>query len=206
MNTRLNFNWSGWFSLLAVGLLLTGGCAEEYHGVKVEKDTGVRASDPNLIGPRIKTLDHLIVPANRVGPVILGGYVQDAIQHLGQPEYVWRQKFDQDSYGSVYYRYKDDCLEFSWIDSAVSPTVLGQIIVQCGKWATKDGVSVGMPLVQALQLIGRYCEQFRQDGIEIFSQNGLWLTANHRNDVVRGIGVWSVKRAKSACPDNEVIN
>jgi hypothetical protein len=77
------------------------------------------------MGQRDMNYDHLIVPGVRIGPVRMGGSVSDAVQHLGDPDKVYRCTFRGPGYNAdeVYYYYNDECIQFTWQDSGVEPLI-----------------------------------------------------------------------------------
>jgi hypothetical protein len=182
--------------LAFIATLLLAGC--ETGGGNWHADSGVRDSDPHLNGPRDMNYDHVIVPGDRIGPVSMGGRVEDAIQHLGEPDKVNRSTFRGPGYNAdeVYYFYKNECIRFVWIDSGVSPVIESGwrgINVTCSKWSTRGGVHVGLPLRDALRLlandgINRWCETTNNSReITILTLEGVWLEAPNRNGNVTRI-------------------
>lgn len=139
VHTRLS-----WLSVLALALTLTGS-----FGVGGQKlKSGTRPSDPRLSGSRDMNYDHLIIAGDRIGPVKMGGLVSDAVSHLGNPDKVLRSTFRGPGYPSdeVHYWYKEECIEFVWMDSGINPTIedgFRGLIVTCGKWSTPSGLRVG---------------------------------------------------------------
>lgn len=171
-----------WVVTLVVALV-SAGCGSD----------GVRPSDPHLTGQRDMNYDHLIVPGERIGPVGLGTKVSDVVQHLGEPDDAWRSTFRGPGYNSdeVYYSYQDECIQFTWMDSGVEPTVengLRGINVTCGKWSTVDGLHVGMPIKDVIEHLGAYCPSNRDDGsLLVVTKEGIWFEAPDRNSAVTRI-------------------
>ena len=93
--------------------LLLAGCAD--GGGNWHRGTGVKDSDPHLNGARDMNYDHLVVPGERIGPVALSGNVEDAVQHLGEPDHVNRSTFRGPGYDAdeVYYYYDNECISFT---------------------------------------------------------------------------------------------
>lgn len=180
--------------VLALALLL-GGCAS--NGIHVEEDTGIKASDPHLIGARDMHFDHLIVPGERIGPVPLGGLVSAAVQHLGEPDRVDRSTYRGPGYDAdeVYYYYNDDCMRFTWIDKGVNPRIEDGwrgINVSCPKWHTAGGIHVGSSIRAAAASLGTYCAKDEGDGgLDSFlvAGNGIWFWSKDRNSPVSEISV-----------------
>jgi len=171
----------GWFLISAIALM-SAGCAGD----------GVKASDPHLVGKRDMNYDHVIVPADRIGPVGLGSKVSEVVQHLGEPDSVSRSTYRGPGITSdeVYYYYRDECIEFTWQDTGLEPTVengLRGINVTCGKWVTQDGLRVGMPIKDVISHLGAYCASNRDDGsLVVATKTGIWFEAPDRNsDVTR---------------------
>ena len=177
-------------AIVLAGLVLAS-CA----GGDWQDDTGVRPSDPQLVGPRDPNFDRLIVPGERIGPVALGGSVQRAIQHLGQPDRVDRSTFRGPGYfaDEVYYHYTADCIRFTWNDSGVNPTIQNgwrTIQVNCPKWATRDGIKVGTHIRDLVARLGTYCPHMRDDGtLMIATKEGIWYYAKDRNSAITRIAV-----------------
>ena len=128
------------------------------HAGPVKK--GAKSSDPRLTGPRDMNYDHTIVPGVRIGPVRLAGLVSDAVQHLGNPDKVWRIRLPNSSSDEVYYWYKDECISFSWQDQGIDPTIDSvdwarfAIEVWCNKWSTPDGIQVGTSMSDLSRHLG----------------------------------------------------
>ena len=177
---------------LAVALVLTGYAGA--HGGSHTK-SGPKSSDPRLNGPRDMNYDHLIVPGDRVGPVKMGGLVSDAVQHLGNPQKVFRSTFRGPGYSSdeVYYYYKDECVEFTWEDSGINPRIetgYRGVNVTCDKWSTSEGLHVGSPMQEVSAHVGQYCPSNRPDGSMIVStKQGIWYEAKNRNSPITIIRV-----------------
>lgn len=156
---------------------------------------GQKPSDPHLQGARDMNFDRLIVPGERIGPVGLGGDVKQTVQHLGDPDRVNRSTFRGPGYyaDEVYYFYDDECISFTWTDADVSPKIengLRGINVKCGKWATSDGIRVGVPIQDVVKRLGEYCPQNREDGsLLIVTKQGVWYWARDRNSPVSMISV-----------------
>ena len=169
--------------------LLTAGCASLGGGA------GLRSSDPQLTGPRDMNYDHLIIPGQRIGPVQMGGFVSEAVRHLGNPDHVYRSTFRGPGYyaDEVYYNYNDECIRFTWMDSGIDPRVESGwrgINVTCGKWSTPDGLHVGSSMRDVANHIGEYCPSTRKDGtLLIATKQGIWFFAKDRNSPVFEISV-----------------
>ncbi len=139
--------------------------------------------------------DHLIVPGYRVGPVRLGGAVSEVVQHLGEPDNVSRSTYRGGGYNAdeVYYYYNDECIQFVWQDSGVEPQIENGyrgIMVTCDKWATADGLHVGMPIKDVITHLGAYCSTTRSDGsLLVITKEGIWFSAADRNSPVSAISV-----------------
>lgn len=160
--------------------------------------SGQKDSDPHVQGARDMNFDRLIIPGERIGPVRLGGDVKQAVQHLGDPDRVHRSTFRGPGYSAdeVYYFYDNDCISFTWLDADVNPKVENGwrgINVKCDKWATANGIRVGMPVQELVHRIGEYCPQNRDDGsLLIATKQGIWYWARDRNSPVSAISVMPV--------------
>lgn len=187
---------------LLAGLMLSG-CAS--GGGAWNSDSGIRASDPHLVGSRDLNYDHLIVPGVRIGPVWLGGRVSDAVQHLGEPDHVSRSTFRGGPYNAdeVYYSYRDECITFVWIDTGVTPTVetgWRGIMVTCDKWSTVDGLHVGMPVSDVISRLGPYCDHNTGNGsVMVETKQGIWVAAPDRNSAVTAIYVMPKESTWQGC-------
>ncbi len=179
-----------WVILSIIALI--AGCASSGTW---QSNTGVRSSDPQLVGNRNLNYDHLIVPGQRIGPVRMGGTVSDAIQHLGQPNRVNRSTFRGAGYSSdeVYYWYTSECIQFTWQDSGVNPEIesgLRGINVTCDKWSTRGGLHVGSRVQDVVAQLGEYCPTNRDDGtLIVASKEGILFWAKDRNSQVTEISV-----------------
>ena len=176
------------FEMSAV-VLLCAGCVA---------GGGIKDSDPHLVGKRDMNYDHLIVPGVRIGPVGLGSPVSNVVQHLGEPSNVTRSTFRGPGYDAdeVTYYYDDECIQFTWMDSGIEPTVengLRGINVYCGKWSTADGIHVGTPIKDLISHLGQYCPSNRDDGsLLITTKEGIWYEAPNRNGAISRILVMPV--------------
>jgi hypothetical protein len=156
---------------------------------------GIKDSDPHLQGPRDMNYDHLIVPGERIGPASLNGKVSYAVQHLGEPDNVSRSTYRGPGYDAdeVYYRYADECIQFTWQDSGVDPTIENGwrgIIVTCDKWKTPTGLHVGSTVQEVVAQLGDYCPTTRDDGsLLIATKSGIWYEAQDRNSPISAIVV-----------------
>jgi hypothetical protein len=179
-----------------VALLPIGGCA-------VADSTWIpnakpRTSDPHLTGKRDMSYDHLIVPGNRIGPVVMGGAVSEAVRHLGEPDSISRSAFRGPGYSSdeVTYRYKEECISFTWEDSGINPQIESGwrgITVTCDKWSTADGLRVGSSMKDVAGRINEYCPSHRDDGsLLITTKKGIWFESKDRNSPVSRIAVMPV--------------
>ena len=178
-----------WVFLITV--IVIAGCASSGTG---QRNTGIRSSDPQLVGNRNLNFDHLIVPGERIGPVRMGGTVSDAIQHLGQPDGVNRDaRHIVNNSDEVYYWYTNECIEFVWLDSGVNPTIERSargINVSCGKWSTGGGLHVGSLMQDVVAQIGEYCFYRGNDGtLTVETKEGIWFWAKDRNSPVTRITV-----------------
>ena len=160
-----------------------------------QQNTGVKASDPRLSGTRDMNYDHLIVAGMRVGPVSLGGPVIEAVNHLGEPERVDRSTFRGPGYNAdeVHYRYKAECIDFTWQDSGIVPNIENGwrgVNVTCSKWSTSSGLRVGSSMMDVISRIGEYCAHNQSDGeLIVATKGGIWFWAENRNSPVERISV-----------------
>ncbi len=183
-------------AFLCLALVVTGGNVRAYAGSHIK---GAKDSDPHLIGERDMNYDHLIIAGDRIGPVRMGGRVSDAVQHLGNPNRVFRSTFRGPGYSSdeVYYNYyKDQCIQFVWMDSGIEPQIekgLRGINVTCNIWSTPGGLHVGSSMQDVAAQIGEYCPSNRSDGsLIIATKNGIWFEAKNRYSPVTIIRVMPV--------------
>jgi len=173
---------------LSLVLIFTGYYNNAYGG-------SLKKSDPRLVGSRDMNYDHMIIPGKRIGPVIMGGLVSDAVQHLGNPDIVNRSTFRGPGYDAdeVLYYYKNECIKFMWIDSGLDPRIeegWRGVTVWCDKWSTPDGMHVGsrMQEVSSSEYARRYCASTREDGsLMILTKKGVWFHGKNRNSPISGI-------------------
>lgn len=169
-----------------------------YAAPRDKSGKGLKASDPHLTGARDMNYDHLIIAGDRVGPVQMGGLVSDAVQHLGNPDSVFRSTFRGPGYSSdeVYYNYKEECIQFTWQDSGLDPRIekgLRGVNVTCGKWSTPDGLHVGSSMKEVNSHVGRYCASNRPNGsLIIATKEGIWYEAKDRYSPITIIRVMPV--------------
>lgn len=178
------------------------------YGADKSHSKGLKASDPHLTGARDMNYDHQIIAGDRVGPVRMGGLVTDAVQHLGNPDRVFRSTFRGPGYSAdeVYYNYKDECIQFVWQDSGIEPRIengLRGINVTCDKWSTPDGLHVGSSMKDVNAHVGRYCPSNRPDGsLIIATKEGIWYEAKDRYSPVTIIRVMPVMNTwQGMCTD-----
>lgn len=179
---------------LPLTVLAVFGVARAAGGNKLKK--GVKSSDPRLAGTRDMNYDHLIIAGQRIGPVSLGGLVMNAVNHLGNPDEVYRSTFRGYGYTSdeVYYYYrKSDCINFVWQDSGIDPRIengLRGINVWCDKWSTPDGLHVGSSMQEVSAHLGRYCPTTGPGGaLLILTKEGIEYWAKDRNSPVTQITI-----------------
>jgi hypothetical protein len=180
-------------AIICLAFLVTTGDVGAY-GASHPK--GAKASDPHLVGARDMNFDHLIIAGDRIGPVRMGGNVSDAVQHLGNPDRVFRSTFRGPGYSSdeVYYNYyKEQCIQFVWTDSGIEPQIekgLRGINVTCDIWSTPGGLHVGSSMKDVAAQIGEYCPSTRPDGsLLIITKRGIWFEAKNRYSPVTIIRV-----------------
>jgi hypothetical protein len=179
-------------SNLFVSALLLTACASSGTW---QANTGVRSSDPQLMGSRNANYDLLIVPGQRIGPVRMGDSVSDAIQHLGQPDRVNRSTFRGPGYNAdeVYYWYTKECINFIWEDKGVEPRIESGwrgIGASCDKWHTVGGLQVGSLMRDVVSQLGEYCPKTQDDGtLLVASKDGILFFAKDRNSKVTRISV-----------------
>jgi len=183
-------------ALLCVALVIAAGDVRAYAGSHTK---GAKDSDPHLTGARDMNYDHLIIAGDRIGPVRMGGLVSEAVQHLGNPDRVFRSTFRGPGYfaDEVYYNYyKDQCIQFVWMDSGIEPQIekgLRGINVTCSAWSTPGGLHVGSSMQDVAAQIGEYCASNRSDGsLLIATKKGIWFEAKNRNSPVTIIRVMPV--------------
>ncbi len=183
------------FCLAIAAFALLLACYGRAHAGPVKK--GAKSSDPRLTGPRDMNYDHTIVPGVRIGPVRLAGLVSDAVQHLGNPDKVWRIRLPNSSSDEVYYWYKDECISFSWQDQGIDPTIDSvdwarfAIEVWCNKWSTPDGIQVGTSMSDLSRHLGDYCPSngdfANGDTLMIVTKQGASYYSKGRNSPIDSI-------------------
>lgn len=184
-------------AILCIALFVTAGYGQLFAR-KQSSSKGLKASDPRLTGARDMNYDRLIIAGERIGPVRMGGSVSAAVQHLGNPDKVWRSTFRGPGYSSdeVYYYYKEECITFTWQDSGLEPQIesgLRGINVTCDKWSTPDGLHVGSSMKELDAHIGQYCPSNRDNGSLIIStKRGIWYEGKDRYSPVSIIRVMPV--------------
>jgi hypothetical protein len=187
----------------AATLLIIAGCASSNSSGWQE--TRAKASDPQLTGKRDMNYDHLIVPGVRIGPVVMGSRVRDAVQHLGQPDHISRlvRQSPQSPPTWVQYIYKDECINFYWFDTGLDPTI-NQLNVTCDKWSTAEGAHVGLTAKDVISLTpGQYCIGTGDEGeLIIYYKQGILYQAEDRNKPVWNIGVMPTEAWHRACPNS----
>lgn len=161
-------------------------------GADYHRHVKMRSSWPHLNGERDMNYDHLIVPGNRIGPVEMGGSVQDAVNHLGNPDSIdWLADGDTiGGNGEVYYEYKKECIWFAWVDQGLDPKIesgMRGINVTCDQWRTADGIHVGVQPTDAVH--DRYCAINSGGDMEIELLNGIEFIAKDRYSPIKEISV-----------------
>jgi hypothetical protein len=161
--------------------LAIGGC---------ELGGGIKAGWPHFEGTRDTNYDHWIFPGERVGPVALGTPVSEVLRHLGNPDVA--RELPYPSEGWVEYIYRDECISFIWKDTQFEPKVGGTISITCGKWKTRSGISVGMPVIDAANMMGDYCAHRWQNGSYLVEMKpGMSYHAANREAPVNKIDVYA---------------
>ena len=171
--------------------LMTVGCSNVGYETR-----GLESTDPQLVGKRDPNYDHVIsynsILPSRAGPVVLGYPVADAVQHLGNPDEITSVNYPNNiTPRDNYFYYKNECIGFHWSDQGLSP-VVRQIVVDCGKWSSRNGIRVGLSIKDTLAIInGPYCadEDKGTGSFIIYTQVGLIFFAKNRNSPIYEIAV-----------------
>jgi hypothetical protein len=122
----------------------------------------------------------------------MGGKVSDAIQHLRQPDRVFRSTFRGLGVNAdeVYYYCNSDCLYFVWLDAGIEPRIergLRGIGVTCDRWTTSSGLHVGSSMKEVTARISQYCPVPTSNGLLIQSKEGIYFESKDRNSPVSRI-------------------
>ena len=165
----------------------------EYH-VKM------KPSWPHLLGSRDMNYDDLVVPGLRIGPVVLGGNVSDAVRHLGNPDSV-NTRTQGGRSDLVQYVYKDECVLFDWWDEGPNPKVSMEVDTTCAKWHTSSGIRVGSLPIDAVSILTDYCNRNTSGDSEwwIETKEGLWFWARNRDSPIFQIRVSDRKANWDSC-------
>jgi len=168
-------------------VIVTASGSDWHHHVKM------KSSWPHLTGARDMNYDNLIVPGVRIGPVALGGSVEEVVRHLGNPDYINLGTFSG-STDAVRYIYNTECIWFTWHDSGLDPKVDvggvgGEVIgVDCDKWRTAAGAHVGSLPSEAVH--GEYCSRTMDKGDMYIEQlSGIEFAVNDRYSPIKQISV-----------------
>jgi len=109
--------------------------------------------------------DTVIVPGQRVGPVAMGGYVDEIVAKLGKPDRTERSTFRGPGYDAdeVYYYYDRYCLRFTWNDKGLRPQVqsgLRGIHATCSRWQMANGLRTGSSIQDLVRAMGEPSKVF----------------------------------------------
>ncbi|MGQ0547552.1 MAG: hypothetical protein ACT4P3_19855 [Betaproteobacteria bacterium] len=149
--------------------------------------------------PDKQDFDKLIVPAVRIGPVAPGGYVDEVVKKLGEPDRTRLNTrrggpgFDADSYIHVYNRY---CINFPWFDKGLRPTIaygFWGVNATCNRWKTEKGISVGSTIAEVIAAYGEPnkasgCGASDDDCVLMYN-SGIWFRARDRRSPIREINI-----------------
>ena len=138
--------------------------------------------------------DKLIVPGDRIGPVAMGGYVDEIVKKLGKPSKEYRCTFRGPGYDAdeVYDSYKKSgiwFIWFTWIDKDLRPIVesgLRGISTQSDYWSTSNGIHVGSSIQEVEAVYGEpynFIIHDKQQSILEYD-NGIWFYVKDRNSPV----------------------
>jgi hypothetical protein len=129
--------------------------------------------------------DNLIVPGERIGPVVIGRDVDDVVQKLGKPSTIQRTFND-----IVVYTYKKKGIElwFDWIDKGLHPAVEPGIYMRRGNWATEKGIRIGSSFKDVIAAYGEPDYFFtlgdRKSYDWVMAYDGIWIYISERNGPV----------------------
>jgi len=135
--------------------------------------------------------DNLIVPGVRIGPVAMGGNVQEIVSKLGNPKKISRSTYRGYGYDAdeVYYSYrgKYDVL-FVWEDTGLRPVVENGyrgITTWSEYWVTEKGIHIGSSTEDIERAYGEP-DKFRieSDGIYLDYNIGVVFFVKDRNSPV----------------------
>lgn len=142
--------------------------------------------------------DRLIVPGKRIGPVAMGGYVDEIVKKLGKPNKTSRSTFRGPGYTSdeVYYYYtnKNNDLRFTWLDEGLRPVVESGyrgITTTSGSWATASGVHVGSTIPEVVAAYGEpdnFSIRSKKESIMVYNI-GINFVVKDRNSPVLQISI-----------------
>jgi hypothetical protein len=168
------------------------GCADSDWGI--EHNVPIATSAPPTLN-----FDNLIVPGDRVGPVSMGGYVDDIVKKLGNPDKVYRSTFRGPGYNAdeVHYYYMQGkyAISFTWEDSGLRPVVESGyrgINTSSPYWQTSKGIHVGSSIQDVVNAYGKpdYFE-YSQTNMQstLFYNTGIWFSVKDRNSPVNEISI-----------------
>lgn len=142
--------------------------------------------------------DNLIVPGQRIGPVSMGGYVDEIVRKLGKPNKIRRNTFRGPGYDAdeVYYSYKKNgnwFIWFTWEDKGFRPVVesgLRGINTQSNYWVTAKGVHVGSSAQDVVIAYGEPYHYLIEDKQEsVMEYDGIWFWVKDRESPVYQISI-----------------
>jgi len=145
--------------------------------------------------------DNLIVPGQRIGPVAPGGYVDEVVKKLGEPDRVRSntkrdpsKADDADTFIHVYNRY---CINFPWVDKGLRPTIaygFWGVNATCNRWKTDKGIAVGNSIQDVIKAHGEPnkvegCGAGGDPECVLMYNSGVWFRTRDRNSPVREINI-----------------
>jgi hypothetical protein len=138
--------------------------------------------------------DTVIVPGQRVGPVAMGGYVDEIVAKLGKPDRTRRSTFRGPGYDAdeVYYYYDRYCLSFTWYDKGLRPQVQSGfrgIHATCNRWAMANGVRAGSSIQDVVRAMGEPhkvfgCKSGAEAECTLHYTSGVMIMTRDRNSPV----------------------
>ena len=147
------------------------------------------AQNITTTSPPTLEFNNLIVPGVGIGPVEMGGDVQNIVKKLGNPKKVERFTGHGRSYDEVYYSYRGKYgVFFAWEDMGLHPVVESGyrgIITWSDYWVTEKGIHIGSSTEDVEKAYGNP-DKFRidSDGNYLEYNIGITFFVKDRNSPV----------------------
>lgn len=143
------------------------------------------------------SFDTTIIPGLRVGPVAMGGYVDEIVARFGKPDRQERSTFRGPGYDAdeVYYYYDRYCTRFTFYDKGLRPQVqsgMRGIHATCNRWALANGLRVGSSIQDVVRVMGEPgkvfdCKSGREAECALWYTSGVVFKTRDRNSPVYDI-------------------